>query len=192
MPDKVSLPLGAPKGASEEERRNWYRERNDLPSPVVVITPVDEEGTPNAAVKTNVMTVSSMRRYAFCCGPDHHTHQNIIASGQFVINMPRANVAEKVLRLALATARRAPAGSNEIQAAGLTPLPSEKVDPPRIRECAAHYECLLDWHKDGMIFGKVVAVSVDPSLLSGPSLGLMVVGIGTADSYGIVTRAEQW
>jgi flavin reductase (DIM6/NTAB) family NADH-FMN oxidoreductase RutF len=192
MPDKVSLPLGPPGGLPKEQVREWYRERNFLPSPVILVTTVDAEGTPNAAIKTNVMTVSSMRRYAFCCSPDHHTHQNIMATGQFVINLPRVSIAKQVLGLALATERRAAAGANEIEAAGLTPLPSEMVDPPRISECAAHYECLLDWHREGMITGKVVAVSVDPSLLSGPSLGLMVVGIGAADSYGIISRAEQW
>ena len=44
----------------------------------------------------------------------------------------------------------------------------------------------------GIIFGDVVAVSVDPILLSGPSLGLMVVGIGESDTFGIVSKTKHW
>ncbi len=193
MVKKISLPLQAPEGLSGEQARNWYRERNFIVRPVVLITTVNREGTPNAAVKTNFMTVSSMTSYAFCCSPEHHTYQNIMETGEFVINVPTEDVASKVLKAAIITEKPCPAGLNEIERAGLTPIPSEKVSPPRVKECGAHYECLLDWYKGGLILGKVVAASVDQSLMDGTdNRKFIVIGVGRADSYGVVCETKKW
>jgi len=192
--EKISLPLQAPQDLSGEDARNWYRERNFIVCPVILITTVNGEGTPNAALKTNFMTVSSMKCYAFCCSPEHHTYQNIVETGEFVINVPTEDIIEKVLKAAIATEKRCPAGLNEIESAGLTPIPSEKVRPPRVKECIAHYECLLDRHENGLIVGKVVAVSVDKSLIDGTDRRKMVVvGGGRAPNfYGIVSETRKW
>jgi len=191
--EKISLPLQAPKELSGEQARNWYRERNFVVCPVVLITTVNREGTPNAAVKTNFMTVGSMTKYAFCCSPEHHTYQNIMETGEFVINVPTEDIIGKVLKAAIITEKPCPAGLNEIERAGLTPIPSEKVRPPRVKECGAHYECLLDWYKEGLIVGKVVAVSVDKSLMDGTdNRKFIVIGVGKADSYGVVCETKKW
>ena len=191
--DKVSLPLQAPKGLSGEQASNWYRERSFIVRPVVLITTVNGEGTPNAAVKTNFMTVSSMRYFAFSCSPGHHTHQNIMETGEFVINVPTEDIAGKVLKAAIITGNPCPPGLNEIERAGLTPIPSEKVSPPRIEECAAHYECLLDWYKRDLIFGKAVAVSVDKSLMDRTEKRkFTVIGVGRTDCYGVVSETKKW
>jgi len=191
---KTSLPLQAPDGLSDDQARDWYRERNYVVCPIVVITTVNKEGTPNAAVKTHFMTVSSMTRYAFDCSPEHHTYQNIIETGEFVINVPTEDILGKVLKAAIITENPSPAGSNEIESAGLTPIPSEKVRPPRVKECAAHYECLLDWYKEGLIVGKVVAVSVDKALADRTDNRKMVVvgGGRTPDLYGVVSETKRW
>lgn len=191
--EKVSLPLQAPEGLSGQQASNWYRERSFVVRPVVLITTMNREGTLNAAVKTNFMTVSSMRYYAFSCSPEHHTHRNIMETGEFVINIPTEDIASKVLKAAIVTVNRCPAGVNEIERAGLTPIPSEKVRPPRIKECVAHYECLLDWHGRDVIFGKAVAVSVDKSLVNRTEKRkLMVIGVGGIDSYGVVSEIKKW
>jgi len=191
---KISLPLEAPKHLSGEQASNWYRERNFVICPMVLITTVNREGTPNAAVKTNFMTVGSMTCYAFHCSPQHHTYQNIMETKEFVINVPTEDIIGKVLNAAVITEKPCPPGANEIERAGLTPIPSEKVKPPRIKECVAHYECLLDWHKNGLIVGKVVAVSVDESLIRGTdSRKMVVVGGGkSTNCYSVVCRTEKW
>ena len=190
---KISLPLQAPQGLSGEQARNWYRERNFIIRPVVLITTVNKEGTPNAAVKTNFMTVSSMTSYAFCCSPEHHTYRNIMETGEFVINLPTEDIVSEVLKAAIIITEPCPAGLNEIERAGLTPIPSEKVRPQRIKECVAHYECLLDWYKGDLILGKVVAVSIDKSLIDGTdNRKFIVIGVGKADSYGIVSETKKW
>jgi len=119
--EKISLPLQAPKELSGEQARNWHRERNFVACPVVLITTVNRGGTPNAAVKTNFMTVGSMTKYAFCCSPEHHTYQNIMETWEFVINVPTEDIIHKVLKTAIITEKPCPAELNEIERAGLTP-----------------------------------------------------------------------
>lgn len=191
---KISLPLQAPESLSGEQARNWYRQRNFVICPLVLITTVNREGTLNAAVKTNFMTVSSMKSYAFCCSPEHHTYRNIMETGEFAVNIPTEDIIAKVLKIAVLTEKIWPAGLNEIKQAGLTPIPSEKVKPPRIKECVAHYECLLDWHKDNLIVGKVVAVSVEHNLMVGKATKNMVIigGGRPIDSYGVVAGTKKW
>jgi len=191
---KVPLPLRAPAELSAERARNWYRERNFVVLPVVLITTVNAEGAVNAAVKTNFMTVSSMRSYAFCCSTSHHTHRNIMETGEFVVNVPTEDILREVLKAATITEDPCPAGVNEIGSAGLTSIPSERVRPPRVKECVAHYECLLDWHKEALIVGKVVAVSVDESLVNRTdSRKMVVVGGGrTVNHYGVICETKEW
>lgn len=194
MVEKISLPLQAPETLSGEEVRNWYRRRNFVVCPVVLVTTVNCEGIVNAAVKTNFMTVGSMTRYAFHCSPQHHTNRNIMETKEFVINVPTEDIIDKVLKAAILTMEPCPPGVNEIERAGLTPIPSEKVRPPRIQECVAHYECVLDWHKEGLIVGRAVAASVDKSLLDKPDGGRMIVVSGgrTPDTYGVVCETKVW
>jgi flavin reductase (DIM6/NTAB) family NADH-FMN oxidoreductase RutF len=189
---KIPLPLQAPKSLLGEEAENWYREKNFIIRPVVLITTVSREGKQNASVKTNFMTVSSMKSYAFYCSPEHHTYRNILETGEFVVNVPTEDIIGKVLKVAKITVNPSPPGVNEIERAGLTPIPSEEVRPPRIEECVAHYECLLEWHKEALIFGKVVAVSVDKSFLEGvDTRKLLVIGAET-DSYRTVGEKKKW
>jgi len=193
MVEKISLPLKAPEGLSGEQERNWYRERSFIVRPIVLITTVNGEEKPNAAVKTNFMTLSSMKSYAFCCSPEHHTYQNIMETGEFVINVPTEDIIDKVLKAAVITEKPCPGGVNEIERVGLTPIPSEKVRPSRVKECLAHYECLLDWYKGSLIVGKVVAVSADKSLLDKTdSRKMVVIGGGIPNSYGIVSKIKKW
>jgi flavin reductase (DIM6/NTAB) family NADH-FMN oxidoreductase RutF len=112
-------------------------------------------------------------------------------TGEFVVNVPTEDITTEVLKAAMITEKPCPAGSNEIERAGLTPIPSEKVRPPRVKECIAHYECILDWHRGGLIVGKVVAVSVDKSLMDRTdSRKFIVIGIGRG--YGIVSETKKW
>jgi len=76
---------------------------------------------------------------AFHCYPFHDTYENIVDNGEFVVNLPSEEIAEKVT----VTAVDFPHNVNEIDKAGLTAIPSEKVKPPRIAECKLHMECKM-------------------------------------------------
>lgn len=156
---KASLEL--PKGLPEQQARAWKREMSMIVRPIVVISTVSKEGIPNAALKTNLMVVSALGEVAFCCFPEHDTHKNIIETGEFVVNLPSEEILEKIM----VTAVDFPHNVNEIEKAGLTAIPSEKVKPPRIKECKFHMECKLKWRRDNIIVGEVVAASADEDLI---------------------------
>lgn len=55
-----------------------------------------------------------------------------------------------------------------MEEAGLTALPSDKVKPPRIKECKAHLECKVLWTKiigsACLVLGSIEAISVDEEM----------------------------
>ncbi|MGQ9507099.1 MAG: flavin reductase family protein [Candidatus Bathycorpusculaceae bacterium] len=143
--------------------KNWERDMSMIVRPLVIITTVSKEGVPNAALKTNFMIVSSLKTVAFACHPEHDTYRNIIETGEFVVNVPSDDIIEKVM----VTAVDFPHNVNEIEKAGLTSIPSERVKPPRIEECKLHLECRLKWRKDNIFVGDVIAASIDEDLIRG-------------------------
>jgi len=159
----MKVSLTAPKGLLQGQAKKWQRDMFMIVRPIVVITTISKEGTPNAALKTNFMNVSVLERVAFGCYPEHDTHRNIIETGEFVVNVPTEGIVQRIM----VTAVDFPHNVNEIEKAGLTAIPSEKVKPPRIEECKLHLECKLDWCKDNLIVGEVVAASADEDLIHG-------------------------
>ena len=127
-----------------------------------IVTTVDKEGRVNAAsYATCVRIVHNPVQIAFTTNPAGHTAENLLATGAFVVNLPsfEPDVLEKVRIVGLPFAR----GVNELEKAGLTPLPSTLVKPPRIAECLRHFECEVVWTKEWtkrmMVVGNVVAAS---------------------------------
>jgi len=159
--EHMKVSLVAPKGLLPWQVKDWQREMSSIMRPIVIVSTVSKEGIPNAALKTNFMIVSALERVAFGCHPEHDTHRNVIETGEFVVNVP----SEEIIEQAMVTAVDFPHNVNEIEKAGLTAIPSEKVKPPRIDECKLHLECRLRWHKENIILGDVVAASADEDLI---------------------------
>ena len=100
------------------------------------------------------------------------TVANIAETGEFVWNL-----ATFALRDAMnATASSVGPQVDESTLAGLTPVPSRHVKPPRVLESPVNFECKLTQliqlqRADGekveswLVLGEVVAVHIDPSLL---------------------------
>jgi len=110
-----------------------------------------------------------------------------------VINIPTEDIVREVLKAAMITVKPCPPGLSEVERAGLTAIPSEKVRPPGIGECIAHYECVLDWRRGDLIVGRVVAASADESLMDGTDTRRpIVVRGGRVDSYAVVGEAKKW
>jgi flavin reductase (DIM6/NTAB) family NADH-FMN oxidoreductase RutF len=131
---------------------------------LVMITTVDGEGRINAAsFGTCVRVCHDPVFIAFTVGAPKDTCNNILATGEFVVNVPpyEREILEKVRVVGL----EFPPRVNELEKAGLTALPAKVVKPPRIAECRSHFECKVEWTKQWlhrvMIVGKVVAASVD-------------------------------
>ena len=127
-------------------------------------TTVDKEGRINAASFGTCVRVCHDPVYiAFTVGFTKDTYHNVLAIEEFVVNVPsfEREILEKVRVVGL----EFPPRVNELEKAGLKPISSKVVKPPRIAECRSHFECKVEWTKQWlhrlMVVGKVVAASVD-------------------------------
>jgi len=100
------------------------------------------------------------------------TVRNVSETREFVWNLVTRELGE---RMNLTSAPLAP-GVSEFEAAGLTPVPSRLVGPPRVAESPAAMECRVidvtqlrnargELVEGWMVFGEVVAVHIHKSLI---------------------------
>jgi flavin reductase (DIM6/NTAB) family NADH-FMN oxidoreductase RutF len=174
---KIDVPLPIPEGREfpdyeeKEQLGRWIWRQIQIPQLLFLVTTLKEDGIPNCEVNNWGLPFGFVpnQMFAFYCGTFHHTGRNVLRSGEFVVNIPGADIG----RMATRTARAYDDAVDEIAASGLTAIPSAVVAPPRIEECKAHLECKLEWHKEvddsgAILFcGRVVAASGDRDVLTG-------------------------
>jgi len=97
--------------------------------------------------------------------------KNAQESGEFVCNLATWELREKMN----ASSEMLPREVDEFEIAGLTPVPSKLVKPPRVAESPAHLECV--WletvnlpsnnpdEPNNVVFGKVIGIHIDDSIL---------------------------
>jgi len=146
------------------------------PRPIAWVSTTSREGVLNLApfsffngVASNppaLLFVTSRHDH----GGKKDTLLNVEATGQFVVNM----VPEALAEVMNITATEYPLGISEFEKAGLTPAPSERVTPPRLKESPINFECeLLDTMHIGVdgagggtiVVGRIVLIHVDESVL---------------------------
>jgi flavin reductase (DIM6/NTAB) family NADH-FMN oxidoreductase RutF len=117
------------------------------PRPIAFASTLSKEGVPNLApysffnaFSSNppILVFSSNRRVADNTTKD--TLKNIEDTGEVVINA----VSHSIVRQMAVCSIEYPAGVNEFEKAGLTPLPSERVKPFRVAESPAQMECIVE------------------------------------------------
>jgi flavin reductase (DIM6/NTAB) family NADH-FMN oxidoreductase RutF len=116
-----------------------------VPRPIALVTTLGANGVVNAAPFSMfnmigedppILMISINRLQD---GRLKDTAANIAATGEFVVNLVPFALAEAMNITAIEFA----AGVEELAEAGLTPVPSIGVRPPRIAECPAALECRL-------------------------------------------------
>src|ERR1700745_1123001 len=122
-----------------------------LGTPVVLNSTVNEDGSYNLAPISSAFWLGWRCMLGF--EAVSKTPQNIIRTGECVINLPSVDQVDAVNRLAMTTSSDpVPAGkslrryryeAHKFAAAGLTPVASEVVAPPRVLECAIQLEAEL-------------------------------------------------
>jgi flavin reductase (DIM6/NTAB) family NADH-FMN oxidoreductase RutF len=101
-------------------------------------------------------------------GSEKHTLRNARATGEFCFNV----VTQPVWRQMVDSANGFPEGDSEFAETGLTPIPSVKVKPPRVKEAPIHFECKLDRilelgpKRQALVIGEVVYIHVDPAVMT--------------------------
>ena len=146
------------------------------PRPIAFVSTIDEEGIYNLApfsffncFSSNppIVIFSANRRVGNNTTKD--TLANVISSGECVINAVSHNIIRQVTLCSVDY----PKDVDEFTKSGLTPIPSDIVRPPRVKECLAHLECKVKeilplGDKGGagnLVICEVVRVHVDPSIL---------------------------
>ena len=121
-------------------------------TPVALISTSNEDGTANLAPMSSIFWLG--RRCMIGLAAQSKTTENLVRSGECVINLPDDGMAAAVNRLALTTGSDpVPTGkarrgyvhcADKFLRAGLTPEESEIVAPPRARECPVQLEAKLE------------------------------------------------
>lgn len=148
-----------------------------VPRPIAFVSTLSPEGRPNLAPFSFFMGVTSDppslavavgRRQ----GRPKDTARNIKARGEFVVNV----VTHDLARPMVLTSGDFAEEINEFEEAGLTPIPSERVAPPRVKESPVHMECRLDRmlsigrSETTLIIGEVLLFHIDDALWSGQDI----------------------
>jgi flavin reductase (DIM6/NTAB) family NADH-FMN oxidoreductase RutF len=136
------------------------------PRLTVLITTCDRSGKPDVATFSFFMPVSFEPKYvAFAVAPQRLTFANLQEVKEFVVNVPTAGMLSEVWVCGSVSGREA----DKFKLAGLTPVPSEKVKPPRIKECPVQLECVVEWMGEfgdhWLVVGKAVAEHVEKTRL---------------------------
>jgi len=114
-------------------------------TPVALITTLNPDGSPNIGPMSSAWALG----YTVVMGwsVKAQTLTNLEREKECVINLPGPELVDKVEALAPLTGRKPSAcpetyryEPNKFKAAGLTPIPSQCVQPPRIAECPIQLE----------------------------------------------------
>ncbi|KDN20791.1 flavin reductase family protein [Amycolatopsis rifamycinica] len=121
-------------------------------TPVVLLSTTNEDGSPNLAPMSSAFWLGW--RAMLGLGARSQTAQNLLRTREGVLNLPSESMAPAVDRLALTTGTDpVPAGKRErgyfhvadkFGRAGLTPVASSTVSPPRVGECPVAMEVAVE------------------------------------------------
>lgn len=102
-------------------------------------------------------------------GTKKDTLRNVEATGEYVVGVVPYAVREAMNQ----TSADYPPGVDEFAKAGLTPVPSAKVKPPRIKESPITMECRVlkilhlgaGPHGSNVVIGEILHIAIDDALL---------------------------
>jgi flavin reductase (DIM6/NTAB) family NADH-FMN oxidoreductase RutF len=135
------------------------------PTPVLVISTYDNEGNPNAmTVAWGGICCSSPPCVTISVRKATYTYGNLMAKKAFVMNIPSANYIQEADYFGIESGKK----GNKFAKTGLTPVKSELVDAPYIREFPINLECkIIQVHELGLhtqFIGEVLNVKMDETI----------------------------
>ncbi len=162
-----------------------------LPRPIAFVSTISADGILNLAPFSFFTAVCPKPPVICFCnsirsrdGSKKDTLRNVEATGEFVVNI----VSEDIATQMVACSGDYPPDVSEFDVSGLTPIPSDLVKPPRVKESRVQMECRLL---------QVVTVSNEPgggSLVMGQVLrfhvddGIVENGIVDPDKLRAIGR----
>jgi flavin reductase (DIM6/NTAB) family NADH-FMN oxidoreductase RutF len=148
-----------------------------IPRPIGWISSISEDGIPNLAPFSFFNAVGEDPPHVMFStvrtnNTNKDTLNNVLATGEFVVNMATEYNVEKMN----ATSQIVAPEIDEFALAGLTPIASVNVKPARVAESPIAFECklvhhyTLENHQHGgatIIIGKIVMFHIDESVWLG-------------------------
>lgn len=120
-------------------------------SPVVLISTMNEDGTPNLAPMSSAWWLN--RSCMLGLSSKSQTVLNLVREGECVLNLPSIDLIPAIESLTLITGRNPVPASKAARGyrfepdkfglSKLTPLPSRDVKAPRVQQCPVHLEAKL-------------------------------------------------
>ncbi len=146
-----------------------------IPRPIGWISSLSKNGVPNLAPFSYFNAVGEDPPHVMFStirsnNANKDTLNNVLETGEFVVNM----VTEDNVGQMNTTSQIVAPDVNEFELAGLTPIPSLKVKPARVKESPITMECqvvhhyTLEGHKHGgatIVVGRIVMFHFDESVL---------------------------
>jgi flavin reductase (DIM6/NTAB) family NADH-FMN oxidoreductase RutF len=165
-----------------------------VPRPIAFVSTMSPEGVANLA-PFSFFTVASANPPVLCFTasyrePSKDTLRNVRATEEFVVNIVSEEFAEKMN----VTSGDYPYGVDEFAVAGLTPVESDLVRPPRVKESHVNMECKLLQTIEvsnrplggTLILGEVVRFHIDDAIVEEFRIdpdGLAAVGRMAGNTY---------
>ena len=141
------------------------------PRPIAWVTTLSEDGVVNAAPYSFFNALGHeppTLALGLLAGKGRFkdTATNILATGEFVVNL----VSEKNAEAMNVTCIDAPPDIDELELAGLTPVPSHAVRPPRIAESPVSFECrvltsLVTGPHQTIVIGRILRAHIDDAVV---------------------------
>ena len=160
-----------------------------VPRPIAFVSTRDPSGTTNAAPFSYFTGVSSSPPSLLICSGRRReglkdTERNIIATGEFVVNV----VVPEIMEAVVIGGTDHPPHVSEIDLAGLTTSPGVKVKAPRILESPVNLECRLSQVVEvagsAIIIGEIVWIHVRDDLMIPGGDGPGVIDAGRLRPIG--------
>lgn len=137
------------------------------PAPVVVVSCGVGERANLITLAWAANVCADPPQLAIAVRPTRHSHPRITEIGEFVVNLPAAEHVEAVDFCGTTSGRDV----DKWRETGLTPVPSERVAPPRIGEFPVNIECALrhtlPLGSHDLFVGEVLTVHVARSATDG-------------------------
>jgi flavin reductase (DIM6/NTAB) family NADH-FMN oxidoreductase RutF len=137
-----------------------------VPRPIAWVSSLSSDGVRNVAPHSYFNAISSKPLVLhFTSTGEKDTLRNVRATGEFVINIVSAAVAEDMNL----TAADFPPEIDEFAWANLGRAPSKTVAPPRVERAAAAFECgvnrIVTIGNGNMVFGDVRNIVIEESIM---------------------------
>jgi len=138
-----------------------------FPTPVWVIGSYDKDGKPNVmTIAWGGICCSSPTSVAISMRKATYTHGNIMERRAFTVNVPSEAYAKEADYFGIASGR----DTDKFAATGLTPVKSDLVDAPYIKEFPMILDCkvinIVEIGLHTQFIGEIVDVKADESVLN--------------------------